>query len=178
MCIWRPVTPQPRRIFTLRQNLRTEKTNSLISFCSWWEICALQTGGFSGPPHSTLFRKAIILYRVPEFRYSRLNWVPPPPPSQASVSPPLVPKWGEPHSLVGEGVGGTQFNRQDRTLVLYIVESLYSFILCRWSWLPHHPPIPLSAYTIYSGVVFLLTTKTQVGALPVHQLEYSMLDFV
>jgi hypothetical protein len=35
----------------------------------------------------TFNRKGIILYRVPEFLSSRLNWAPPPTPSPASVSP-------------------------------------------------------------------------------------------
>ena len=33
-------------------------------------------------------REGIILYRVPEFLSSRLNWVPAPPPPEASVPPP------------------------------------------------------------------------------------------
>jgi len=42
----------------------------------------------------------------------RRNWVPPPPTSQASVSPPLDPK-GEATLSCG-GVGDTQFGRLDR----------------------------------------------------------------
>ncbi len=63
----------------------------------------------------------IILYRVPAFLSSRLNWVPPPPPpqssvspAQASVSPPQEPSGGETHLLAGEGVGGAQFRRLSR----------------------------------------------------------------
>ncbi len=42
------------------------------------------------------------------------DWVLPPPPPQASVSPPLGPKGEEQDFLASEGVGGTQFGRQER----------------------------------------------------------------
>jgi hypothetical protein len=98
------------------------KTNSRISCCSCCQICALKTGGFSGPSHSALFRKGIILYRVPKFGYSRLNWVPPPPSPQASVAPPKDPSEREPHSLAGEVVEGSNADDWTKTFgTLYIV---------------------------------------------------------
>jgi hypothetical protein len=66
-----------------------------------------------------VIRKGITLRRVPEIISSRLNWVPPPPHLQASVSPPQVlggrhtRKWGE--------SGGPNSDDWTETLVLYIV---------------------------------------------------------
>jgi hypothetical protein len=48
------------------------------------------------------------IHRVPEYLSLRRNWFPHPPPTQASVSPPLGQRWEEQHSLAGEGVGGDQ----------------------------------------------------------------------
>ncbi len=47
----------------------------------------------------TVQRKEIILYRVPDFLSSRLNWAPPP---QTSVALPLGPKWGGTYLLAEE----------------------------------------------------------------------------
>jgi hypothetical protein len=53
---------------------------------------------------------------------------PPPPSEQAIVAPPSRTQVGEPHSLVGEGVGGTQSNSGDwtDTLVVYIYSNPFT----------------------------------------------------
>jgi hypothetical protein len=68
------------------------------------------------------YLKGIILYRVPEFLSSRLNWVPPPPPRKRAClpPPPSIGSWGDTLAC-GEGVG----DDWTETLVLYIVKSLY-----------------------------------------------------
>ncbi len=60
------------------------------------------------------------LDRVLSFLSRRSNWNSPPPHTQASVSPPWFR--GEAHSLAGEGVGVSHFQRGDRhcgTLGIY-----------------------------------------------------------
>ncbi len=67
-------------------------------------------------------RIGIILYRVPEFLSSRLNWVHPPPPPQASVSPPLG-SWG----------GGGEGDTRTATFPIPTVMFLWAIYIFLWS---------------------------------------------
>ncbi len=95
-----------------------------------------------------------LLYRyVPECLSLRRNWAPPPPPSQASVSPPLNPKRGEQHSLECEVVGEPIPTKGQKAwhsvysvlcrkyvhCTMYIVlQYIYIaiFSACLWTWTP------------------------------------------
>ena len=73
--------------------------------------------------------EGVKLYRVPDFLSSRMNWVPPLPLSQASVSPQASGMWvggGATHSLAGKGVGGPNSDDWTETLVLYIILLQYN----------------------------------------------------
>jgi hypothetical protein len=65
-------------------------------------------------------RKEIILYRVPEFLSSRLNWVPPSLPNLCQFVSPQDPRRGDTLAF-GRGGGGTQFRQLDRnSRTLYV----------------------------------------------------------
>ncbi len=57
-----------------------------------------------------LQRKGLILYRIPEFLCSCLNWAPtpPPPPQSECVFPPFGSQGGRHTRQQGQGVGGNQ----------------------------------------------------------------------
>jgi hypothetical protein len=71
------------------------------------------------PPHHRDRSNAVLTVPLA----GRLNWLPPPPPRQASVAPPRA-RVGRIHTRWWEGSGGSQFRRRDRhNGNLYTVEN-------------------------------------------------------
>ncbi len=95
---------------------------------------------FNGTPQS--------MYRVPEFLAGRLNWLPQPPPPQASVSTHLESKWGGGHTFAnGEGGGGEPIQTKGQTQgILQYCISLLS------PSREGHKTVPASVHTTFDTI--------------------------